>query len=239
MFMQAISFFNHVNLMYGVVSEYCTAETCATMVGPDNVQYHWQDEKGKKLKQSAPQYIDHMMSYVQKSVTDESLFPTKFGQAFPSTFLETVRKIHRYLFHVLAHIYHSHYGLMVQLGLHGHLNTLFTHFMVFSAHFQLIDQKETDVLQDLHKGLIKALQDPNENSRKDGSPEEEYMDVASPQNVDGTVSGSGKPGVGVDQTVFGSGKTSPGSRSGSENGAAATGMALRGGGKTLVDIPST
>ena len=43
-------------------------------------QYHWQDEKGKKLKQSAPQYIDHMMSYVQKSVTDESQFPTKFGE---------------------------------------------------------------------------------------------------------------------------------------------------------------
>ncbi|KAK7089126.1 hypothetical protein V1264_024892 [Littorina saxatilis] len=32
-----ISFFNHVNLMYGVVSEYCTSESCASMIGPDNV----------------------------------------------------------------------------------------------------------------------------------------------------------------------------------------------------------
>lgn len=238
-----ISFFNHVNLMYGAVSEYCTAESCATMVGPDNVQYHWQDEKGKKLKQSAPQYIDHMMSYIQKSVTDESLFPTKFGQEFPSTFLETVRKINRYLFHVLAHIYHSHYALMVTLGLHGHLNTLFTHFMVFSAQFHLLDTKETDVLQDLHKGLIKAMQDPNQNSeksRRDGTPEDE--EPTSP--IGASCVASEKEMTCAGQTVFSSDKTRSGlekNRSGSENGAAATGFGLRGSGgsNTLVDIPST
>lgn len=237
-----ISFFNHVNLMYGVVSEYCTAESCATMVGPDNVQYHWLDEKGKKQKQSAPQYIDHMMSYVQKSVTDEAQFPTKFGQEFPSTFTETVRKIHRYLFHVLAHVYHSHYGLMVQLGLHGHLNTLFTHFMVFSAHFHLIDQKETDVLQDLHKGLMKALQDPSQNpdaSRRDDSPEDEDEAKA---EAEAEAAGSArpdspeKPGSGADHV---SDRNGAGSKPGSQNGAAATGVAVQGGGKTLVGIPST
>ena len=44
-------------------------------------EYQWQDERGRKVRQSAPLYIDHIMSLVQKSVMDESLFPTKFGKS--------------------------------------------------------------------------------------------------------------------------------------------------------------
>ncbi|XP_070200836.1 MOB kinase activator 2-like [Littorina saxatilis] len=253
-----ISFFNHVNLMYGVVSEYCTSESCASMIGPDNVQYHWQDEKGKKLKQSAPQYIDHMMSYIQKSVTDESIFPTKFGQEFPAGFVELCRKIHRYLFHVLAHIYHSHFSMMVTLGLAGHLNTLFSHFMLFSHQFHLLPDKEAEVLNDLHKGLLAASQDPNQNSHT--SPHDE--DNTTTTTTTTTTTHTSQDGAGGEgaacpstppppQTVSaaethsrsgsgsGSLQSSPdkkGSRSGSENGSA--GMGVRGP-KTLVDIPST
>lgn len=75
------------------------------------------------------------------------------GNAFPSTFQTVVKRIHRYLFHVLAHIYHAHYNEVYVLGLHGHLNTLFAHFMVFNLRFDLLEEKETDVLHDLIKAL--------------------------------------------------------------------------------------
>lgn len=255
-----IAFFNHVNLMHGVVSEYCTSDTCSSMVGPDNVQYQWQDEKGKKLKQSAPQYIDHMMSFIQKSVTDEALFPTKFGQQFPGTFPESVKKIQRYLFHVLAHLYHSHYNQMAQLGLQGHLNTLFLHFMVFSMHFGLLQEKESEVLMDLHKGLLKAMQDPdpNQNSQpnvdQDGGGSPETEDPLSAAGASGGAPGASVTACGAqgDSKSVGStplhspkSKDKPGSgSSGSENGVASAGRGVRdgsggGGGKTLVDIPST
>ena len=173
------------------------------------------------------------------------------GQQFPVGFPDTVRKIHRYLFHVLAHIYHSHYGQMVQLGLHGHLNTLFSHFMVFSAHFQLLQEKEAEVLMDLHKGLLRAMQDPNQNSevsrKEDGADSEEGGDAASgaadtsPSSSSAmqTVSAaeSVKAALGSEQSVD-LDKTGSASRSGSENGAAATGLAVHGG-KNLVDISST
>ena len=42
-------------------------------------QYLWVDEKGKKSRLSAPQYIDYIMTYVQKTINDESTFPTKHG----------------------------------------------------------------------------------------------------------------------------------------------------------------
>ena len=42
-------------------------------------QYYWYDERGKKVKCTAPQYVDFVMSSVQKLVTDEDVFPTKYG----------------------------------------------------------------------------------------------------------------------------------------------------------------
>lgn len=41
--------------------------------------YYWVDEKGKRVKVAAPTYIDYVMTYTQKTVNDETLFPTKFG----------------------------------------------------------------------------------------------------------------------------------------------------------------
>lgn len=47
-------------------------------------QYYWYDERGKKVKCTAPQYVDFVMSSVQKLVTDEDVFPTKYGMCFPA-----------------------------------------------------------------------------------------------------------------------------------------------------------
>ncbi|XP_053385293.1 MOB kinase activator 2-like isoform X2 [Mercenaria mercenaria] len=167
----AVSFFNHVNLMYGVISEYCTGETCATMTGPGNVQFCWTDEKGKKSKESAAQYIDYVTTYIQKTISDESIFPTKFGHPFPTTFEATVKRIHKYLLHIIAHIYHVHYKELLMLGLNGHMNSLFTHFMVFNIKFDLLEEKDYDMLNELLKALIKQLPDPNQNDGSEVAPQ--------------------------------------------------------------------
>lgn len=46
-------------------------------------QYYWYDERGRKVKCTAPQYVDFVMSSVQKLVTDEDVFPTKYGTSLP------------------------------------------------------------------------------------------------------------------------------------------------------------
>lgn len=60
-----------------------------------------------------------------------------------------MKKIHRLLFHVLAHLYHTHFREMVLLNLHAHLNCIFAHFILFNERFRLIEDKETEVLRDL------------------------------------------------------------------------------------------
>ncbi|ETE66905.1 MOB kinase activator 2, partial [Ophiophagus hannah] len=71
------TFFHHINLQYSTISEFCTGESCQTMA-VCNTQYYWYDERGKKIKCTAPQYVDFVMSSVQKLVTDEDVFPTKY-----------------------------------------------------------------------------------------------------------------------------------------------------------------
>ena len=58
--------------VFGVIKMFILAAFCRI--------YLWYDDKGKKTKLPAPQYIDMVMTMVQKQVFDESVFPTKYGK---------------------------------------------------------------------------------------------------------------------------------------------------------------
>ncbi|XP_059486419.1 MOB kinase activator-like 2 isoform X2 [Neocloeon triangulifer] len=148
-----IAFFDHINLIYGTISEFCTMSGCPDMTGPGLRTYLWFDEKGKKTKVAAPQYIDYVMTFTQKTINDESIFPTKYANEFPSSFESLVKKILRLLFHVVAHMYHSHFKEIMLLKLHSELNSVFTHIILFNERFHLIEEKETEILQDLATAL--------------------------------------------------------------------------------------
>eukprot|EP01135_Chromosphaera_perkinsii_P005883 Nk52_evm16s370 gene=Nk52_evmTU16s370 len=151
-----ISFFNHCNLFYGTVSELCTPQSCPAMTVGPKMEYSWIDDKGKKVKSlSASQYIDFVMTHIQKQVNQESIFPSRFGTPFPPDFLTRVKKIFKLLFHVFAHIYYAHFQHIVDLEEAAHLNTLFSHFIFFCQEFALVDSKELAPLAD----LIKVLQE--------------------------------------------------------------------------------
>ncbi|KAM3854956.1 MOB kinase activator 2 isoform 5-T5 [Vipera latastei] len=162
------TFFHHINLQYSTISEFCTGESCQTMA-VCNTQYYWYDERGKKIKCTAPQYVDFVMSSVQKLVTDEDVFPTKYGKEFPNSFESLVKKICKYLFHVLAHIYSSHFKETLALELHGHLNTLYVHFILFIREFNLVDPKETTIMDDLTEILCSSSGNSSSNGSGNGS----------------------------------------------------------------------
>ncbi|XP_075213325.1 MOB kinase activator 2 isoform X1 [Lycorma delicatula] len=160
-----IAFFDHINLVYGTISEFCTMSGCPDMTGPGLRTYLWFDEKGKKTKVAAPQYIDYVMTFTQKTISDESVFPTKYANEFPSSFESIVRKILRLLFHVLAHMYHCHFREVVLLNLHQHLNCVFAHLTLFNDRFDLIESRETEILSDLVVALKILEPDPQLQSQ--------------------------------------------------------------------------
>jgi hypothetical protein len=96
-------------------------------------EYLWQDtEQYKKpTKMAAPEYIEHLMTWVQSNIDNEAMFPSRIGVAFPRTFRPLILQIFKRLYRVYAHIYCHHYPVIINLGLEPHLNTSFKHYVLF------------------------------------------------------------------------------------------------------------
>jgi len=151
-----VDFFNEISLLYGTITEFCTAQTCPVMSASAQYEYLWCDNQKikKPIKCSAPEYVDYLMSWVESQLNDEHVFPLQLGTSFPKNFQATVKVIFKRLFRVYAHIYHSHFQKIVSLGAEAHLNTCFKHFIYFVSEFKLIESKELQPLADLIQTLM-------------------------------------------------------------------------------------
>ena len=127
----------------------------------DRFEYLWQDSESFKrpTKMPAPEYIEHLMAWVQSNIDNESMFPSRIGEfniilylswcwsgmpgvPFPRTFPVLIRQIFKRLYRVYAHIYCHHYPVVVQLGLEPHLNTSFKHYVLFIDEHSLASGKD-------------------------------------------------------------------------------------------------
>lgn len=156
-------YFDQINVLYGAIGEHCTPQTCPTMNAPNNQQFHWLDEKNKKCKYSASQYIDTCLTYAAKLLADEAQFPTKMGHQFPANFDALVKRIHRHLFQIMAHMYHAHYKELVHLKLNTYLNSIYFHFYLFNRTYAnggaLLDDKDFECMDALNKALMRKYRE--------------------------------------------------------------------------------
>lgn len=96
-----VDFYNQINLLYGSITEFCSPQTCPEMKATDEYgaprekrppvldpglqrprfEYLWQDSENYKrpTKMSAPEYIEHLMSWVQSNIDNEQMFPSRIG----------------------------------------------------------------------------------------------------------------------------------------------------------------
>ena len=128
-----IEFYNEINVLYGILMEFCTQESCPTMSAGPKYEYLWADGHNVKtpLKVSAGEYIDFLMTWVENQLNNEKIFPCAIGVPFPKNFMNIVKVIFKRLFRVYAHIYHTHFQHIMLLGAETHLNTCFKHFIYF------------------------------------------------------------------------------------------------------------
>ncbi|KAK2495262.1 hypothetical protein MC885_002619 [Smutsia gigantea] len=143
-----VDFFNRVNLIYGTISEGCTAQSCPVMSGGPKYEYRWQDDHRfrKPTALPAPQYMDLLLDWIEVQINNEELFPTSVGTPFPRNFLPVVKKILSRLFRVFVHVYIHHFDRIAQMGSEAHVNTCYKHFYYFVTEFSLIDTKELEPL---------------------------------------------------------------------------------------------
>ncbi|KAL2698185.1 hypothetical protein AAEP93_010895 [Penicillium crustosum] len=163
-----VDFYNQINLLYGSITEFCSPQTCPEMKATDEFEYLWQDSENFKrpTKMSAPEYIEHLMAWVQSNVDNEQMFPSRIGVPFPKTFPSLLRQIFKRLYRVYAHIYCHHYPVVVHLGLEPHLNTSFKHYVLFIDEHKLASGKDFwgplgDLVDSLNLASLTEASTPN------------------------------------------------------------------------------
>ena len=95
--LQVVDFYNQINLLYGSITEFCSPQTCPEMKATDEYassvpvwklliktrfEYLWQDNEDFKrpTKMPAPEYVEHLMGWVQSNIDNEQMFPSRIGQ---------------------------------------------------------------------------------------------------------------------------------------------------------------
>jgi len=130
---------------------FCTEESCPAMTAGPSVSYAWAD--GKKVKKPielpAPKYCEALFEWVFEQLSDTSLFPQDDETKFPKNFKKVVSTIHKRLFRVYAHIFHSHFSQVQEAGGEAHLNSSFKHLMYFILEFNLVEEDELLPLKNL------------------------------------------------------------------------------------------
>eukprot|EP01126_Amoeba_proteus_P019475 TRINITY_DN2004_c0_g1_i8.p1 TRINITY_DN2004_c0_g1~~TRINITY_DN2004_c0_g1_i8.p1 ORF type:complete len:133 (-),score=30.49 TRINITY_DN2004_c0_g1_i8:211-609(-) len=120
-------------------------------------QYLWMD--GAKYKKptdlSAPEYVDHLMDWIEQQLEDPSIFPPTTDQPFPRDFLKIISNIFKRMFRVYAHIYYSHFAEMVTIssGSEAFLNSAYKRFHYFVEEFNLVSKSDMEPLEQLFQQL--------------------------------------------------------------------------------------
>ncbi|TYZ60625.1 hypothetical protein PybrP1_004882 [[Pythium] brassicae (nom. inval.)] len=146
-----IDFFNEISLLFGTVSEFCTAETCPQMTAGPCYTYLWADgaQQVTPIGLPAPEYVDRLLHWVQEQLDNAQVFPLDGIYSNAPVFLRAAGVIFKRLFRVYAHLYHNHLEHYVALHAETHLNFCFKRFVFFVKEFQLVDQKELNALRKL------------------------------------------------------------------------------------------
>jgi len=156
--LNTIDIYKEIEQFYGALGEYCTKETCPSMTAGRRFEYLWAD--GAKYKQpvkfSAPAYVENLMIWVETSLEP---YKKKSGKGLSEfnkdkNWRKTYKNIYKRLFRVYAHIYHSHFKTIEELGLQKHLNTSFKRFVHFVDEFNLISIVHMEPLADLVRKML-------------------------------------------------------------------------------------
>ena len=180
-------FFTHLNHFYSTVAEFCTPASCPSMSAGPGLDYTWLDQNRKQMRLPASQYIDYVLAWINNRVNEEGLFPTKANSTFGPNFLPTAKTMVKQMFRVFAHIYHAHFDAIVHLGLEGHWNSFFQHFVAFGREFALLDARDVEplavLIQVFQQQQAQQQQQQQSNSQQAGQQQQQQHQHQQQQQI--------------------------------------------------------
>lgn len=145
-------FNKQVRMLYGTLEEYCTNESCPRMSTGKKFEYLWSSGPTNEAP-TAPQYIHHLLDWVQEQINDEEVFPVKEEARFPQDYMDVAETISKRLFRIYSHIYHHHSQDVRNLKEEAHMNTSLKHFIYFIQEFKLVQANDLKPMSDYINSL--------------------------------------------------------------------------------------
>lgn len=143
------NFYKQICMLYGTISEHCTAQSCPIMKAGDMFEFWSSLPDQQSIKQCAPEYIENLLDWVKEQLDDEEIFPSKSpDKGFPTDFRKICESIARKLLRVYAHVCHHHATIIKELNVGPHMNTSLKHFVFFVREFHLVSEKDLECLKD-------------------------------------------------------------------------------------------
>mmetsp|Transcript_14129 Transcript_14129/g.19320 ORF Transcript_14129/g.19320 Transcript_14129/m.19320 type:complete len:162 (+) Transcript_14129:262-747(+) len=150
----AVDFFNELSLIWGIIHDVGLSTIPAGEGFPPGFEYRWAPDKSRTPQAcSGPEYVDFVMTWVDKEINNTSLFPTSSAAPFPRHFLQSVKVLFTRMFRIYAIVYWHHFSTLEEVGASSHLNTSFKHFMFFIWEFDLVLPAEVEALRDIVEEL--------------------------------------------------------------------------------------
>ena len=106
--MNTVDFFNAVSMLYGMITESCTAESCPSMCAGPKYEYRWADgvkarcdsrttrvlaaahactatQVKKPIECTAPEYVLYLMEWIESQLDDETVRDTRASRRLPNS----------------------------------------------------------------------------------------------------------------------------------------------------------
>jgi hypothetical protein len=148
-----VDFYREAEALLTLVGSRCTEFSCPCMKACPEFECLWADSEGGlhcPKRVSAPEYAELLMTWIEKLLNDEAVFPSSTARDFPKRFREAyVSKIMRRLFRLYAHVYHFHFDVVMDLEAADGVNDTFRRFVLFSREHALLTPKDEQPLADL------------------------------------------------------------------------------------------
>eukprot|EP00761_Pharyngomonas_kirbyi_P009226 gb/GECH01009241.1/.p1 GENE.gb/GECH01009241.1/~~gb/GECH01009241.1/.p1 ORF type:complete len:217 (+),score=62.34 gb/GECH01009241.1/:1-651(+) len=150
----AIDFLDRIKTLRSIFAKECI---CSKMTA-GSAEYLWHSGKFMSRKKTIPaiEYIDNVFEWGENIIQDRKIFPPE-GESYPKSFKPNIKTLFKRLFRVFAHIFCHHLEKFRSEGAEPHLNTVFSHFMLFVFEFQLVEKKELECLSITIETLLEDL----------------------------------------------------------------------------------
>ncbi|GBG33092.1 MOB kinase activator 1A [Hondaea fermentalgiana] len=140
-------FFKEVCLMYDMCSEELEERFAEIGQGfPPHYEYRWAAPLGapkrKPVRMSGPEYVQHVLGWVEATMNNRLYFPVDENVLFPDDFLDIVQKVYTRIFRVYAILFHHCLQILHEQDAEDFLHKSFRHFMFLVLEYNLVRDRE-------------------------------------------------------------------------------------------------